>query len=454
MAGSLDEIGRSGLIQANGVVNEEFLARLRGAAGHRTYREMADNEPVLGGILLAFEKMIGRLDWHIEAAEDADDAEHEDADFVQGCLDDMSESWSSTVSNIMSMAVYGWSFHEIVYKRRGGPTTNDPKSRSRFSDGKIGWRKWPIRSQDSLYRWLFDEEGGIQGMSQLVPDGSPFRDISIQKALLFRTSTNKGNPEGRSLLRNAYRPWHYKKRIEEIEAVGIERDLAGLPVGWIPPAYFATNATVEEKNLFLTLQTLVTRVKRNEAEGVILPNVRDENGHRLIEFELMSTGGTRQFDTDKTITRYSQQMAMSLLADFLMLGHENVGSFALGASKIDLWIMAVEAIAKSIAEVVNSHAIPRLLKLNGRSPERMPELVFGSVETVDLNTLGTFIKTLAEAGVLKPDDTFEEHVRALAKFPPIDREAEEREDQGAGGTTGDPLFPVPDPEEPFPVEGA
>jgi hypothetical protein len=33
-----------------------------------------------------------------------------------------------------------------------------------------------------------------------------------------------------------------KTRIENIEGIGIERDLAGLPVAWVPPDYMAPEA--------------------------------------------------------------------------------------------------------------------------------------------------------------------------------------------------------------------
>lgn len=33
------------------------------------------------------------------------------------------------------------------------------------------------------------------------------------------------DPEGKSILRNAYRSWYFKKRIQEIEGIGIEATL-------------------------------------------------------------------------------------------------------------------------------------------------------------------------------------------------------------------------------------
>ena len=69
----------------------------------------------------------------------------------------------------------------------------------------------------------------------------------MEKCLLFRTQTHKNNPEGRSILRNAYRSWYFKKRIEEIEGVGIERDLAGIPIAYVDPAIMSAGATADQQ---------------------------------------------------------------------------------------------------------------------------------------------------------------------------------------------------------------
>ena len=209
----LDELGTTGLKRTSGFINEEFLARLRGIQGIKTYREMADNDPVIGAIVYAIEKVITRLEWRVDPYTDnsidgdIDQADIETAEFVESCLNDMSDSWDATLAEILSMIVYGWSYHEIVYKKRVGPDQKDPRKRSKFTDNKIGWRKWAIRGQETLFLWNFDSDGGIQGMQQVDPyTGHGRIDIPIQKSLLFRTTSAKNNPEGRSLLRNAYRP--------------------------------------------------------------------------------------------------------------------------------------------------------------------------------------------------------------------------------------------------------
>lgn len=412
----LAEIGTTGLRRTGGTVYEEFLTTLRGRRGARVYREMSENDPTIGSILYAIEKIILRLDWTVKPASESEE-DRETAEFIEQCIYDMSDSWDATLASILSMLVYGYAFHEIVYKIRGGAATDDPTRRSNFDDGKIGWRKWPTRAQETHNNWLFDADGGIQGFEQVDPYGNGLHRIPIDKALLFRTSTHKNNPEGKSLLRTSYRPWYFKRRIEEMEAIGIERDLAGLPIAYLPPEYLSSTATADQQAVRDSIVSIVQNVKRNEQEGIVFPLVFDDRGNKMFSIELLSSGGSRQFDTDKVINRYDQRIAMSVLSDFILLGHERVGSFALGSSKIDLWTMAVEAICKSIAEVINYHAIPRLLKLNGMKLGTTPEMTYSDVSHIDLAEISDYVAKLTTAGVIKPDDDMEEYLRGLAGLP-------------------------------------
>jgi len=108
-----------------------------------------------------------------------------------------------------------------------------------------------------------------------------------------------------------------------------------------------------------------------------------------------------------------------LLSDFILLGSDQVGSYALSENKVDLWSLSVDSIAKSIAEVVNQHAIPRLLKLNAMRVDTMPELTFGQVTRVKLSEAADFVNKMVLAGVIVPDPILEEHMRALAELPPV-----------------------------------
>jgi hypothetical protein len=237
--------------------------------------------------------------------------------------------------------------------------------------------------------------------------------------LLFRTSTKYNNPRGRSVLRNAFVPWYYKTKIQEIEAIGIERDLAGMPVAMVPPQLLSDNATTAESAALNAIKELVRNIKRDEQEGIVFPLAYDpDTGNLAYDLKLLSTGGRRQFDTNAIIQRYDQRIAMSVLADFILLGHQATGTQALSVSKIQLFLDSLSAWLRAIAEVFNQYGVPRLMKLNGFDVLKAPSINFQAPANIDLGALGTFIQQLAGAGApLFPDEDLEGYLREVAGLP-------------------------------------
>ena len=230
-------------------------------------------------------------------------------------------------------------------------------------------------------------------------------------------------------MRSAYRPWWFKRNIENVEGIGIERDLAGLPVAYVPPDILSPAADADERAVLDAIKDIVVNIRRDEQEGIIFPLMYDEAGNQLYKLELMTSGGARQFDTDTVINRYANQIAMTLMADFILMGHEGVGSYALGADKSTLFRTALTTWLDRIAAVINQYAIPRLLRLNGMRGRC--EFKFGTVGTIDLSALGTFIQQLAGAGMIFfPDVDLENHLRTEINLPPLpDDEVQRREEQ-------------------------
>lgn len=428
------ELGSTGLKRNAGIVQEEYLRELRGDRWIKTVKEMSDQDAIIGAFLLAIELLLRQVSWDVEPVEGETEGESSPAmdvaEFIEECFDDMSHGMEDTISEILTMLPFGWAYMELVYKRRLGESSS-PRLRSKYTDGRIGWRKWSIRSQDTLDRWEFDESGGVQGMWQRVDNiAKPPVLIPIEKALLFRTTMRKGNPEGRSVLRNAYRSYYFKKNIENIEAIGVERDLAGLPVAHVPPQILL-GATADDANLRTEITNIVTNIRRDEQEGVLWPLAYDDKGNKLYELELLSSGGSRQFDTDAIIARYDQRIAMSVLADFILLGHESVGSYALSATKSSLFKTALTAWLDSIADVINTHAIPRLLALNGIDVALAPKFCFGRVGDVELEDLIGFVERTTRAGMtLFPDVEVENKLRSEVDLPLLSEDdMQRREDE-------------------------
>jgi hypothetical protein len=415
-ASSMTEIGSTGLRIYGGQISEEHLRQLAGRQGFATFAEMRDNDPIIGAILFIIDKLLRNVKWKVVPADSSAKAA-EVANFLTTCMDDMEHSWEEFVSEILSMLTYGFSAHEIVYKTRGGIDETDPSRASRFNDNMIGWRKLPIRSQETLWEWVTNDSGDVVAMKQMPIVGGGVVTIPIDKLLLFRTQSFKNNPQGRSVLRNAFRPWYFKKRIEEIEGIGIERDLAGLPIAKVPPNLLASTASAEEKATLTAIKKLVTNIRRDEQEGVVFPLVYDENGKELYKLELLSTAGSRQFDTSAIVTRYNKTIAMTVVADFIFLGQDKVGSFALSSDKTSMFSLALGAWLKDIGAVINKKATPKLMKLNGFDSALWPTVVPGDIEKEDVSRFVDSIYKLVSVGAMIPDADIDAKARELLELP-------------------------------------
>jgi hypothetical protein len=416
----LDVLGVTGLNRQGGLINEEWLRQLEGTKGVKIYTEMKDNDPVIGALLYAIKTLVRQTKATVQPTGETE-KHHYYAQFVNECLSDMSVSWPDFLSEALSMLPFGWAYFETLYKIRGGHT-KDPKTNSIFRDGRLGWRKFGIRAQDTLYRWEFSDEGETLGMWQMAPPNYDLTFLPIEKCVHFRTESHKNNPEGRSILRNAYRSWFFCKRIQEIEAIGIERDLAGLPVMQVPLELLASNATAAQKAVVDDFRDMIQKIRRDEYEGVVIPSETDIDGNASgFKLSLLSSGGRRPLDVNEIVKRYESRTALSVLGEFVLLGMDAHGSFALASSKTTLFAQALGTYLQTIATTFNEQAIAPLMRLNGwHEADCYPKLVFSDIETPDVRDLGAALTGLASAGLLTPDDGLERWIRDFANLPPAD----------------------------------
>lgn len=404
------QLGSSGLRRYGGYVYEEFMPNLRWPYAASVYQEMSDNDPVVGAILYLAEMLIRNAEW-TTAPGGKTARDKEASEFLKSCMDDMDTSWADTICEILSMLSYGFSFHEIVYKIRRGPTESNGKYRSKYNDGKIGWRRLPVRAQSTLHEWEFDEDGDIKAFVQLAPPDYKVIRIPLEKGLLFRTRVQRDNPEGKSLLRNAYRPWYFKKHIEEIEGIGIERDLAGLPVMTAPEGLdLWSDDDPRMTALRENAEALIRSIRRDSEEGILLPHGW--------ELKLLATGSARQFDTNAIINRYDNRIAITMLSDLILIGGEKTGSFAMAETKQSILATALEAQLQNIADVFNKYAVPKLMIYNGFTDVTdYPKLVPGQIETPGIKEIALLLRSMGLD--VSKDRELQNYLRKISNMPQI-----------------------------------
>lgn len=423
--------GRTGLRETAGRINEEINLRLVGRRANKIYREMHDNNAILGGIYNAIELLIRQTLWDMKA--DSTDPQAQLGSMIaETSLQDMDNTWQELVSEILTMGPFGHAVMEPVYKYRRGDHEL-AEMRSRHNDGAVGLRYIRLRAQESLWRWQISRHDEILAMEQRVPNKGDHRFIAMERALLFRTRAIKNNPEGRSWYRNGYRSYWFIKRIQEHEGIGIERHINGLPDYQLPARYFSDTATAEEKKALAGAEKMVTRVRYDEYGGIVRPSEVDSKGKPTgHKFSLVSGGGRRPDVFNTVIKRYESRLAITLLGEFVLLGMDKVGSFALSSDKTDLFAVALQAVLMTIEDVFNRHLFPRLMRFNGIPVAASPRMFFRDIEKKNLLEFGQSLQAFNSAGVLNPDQAIEDHVRDLTDLPLIGEVSEQQAQDAIG----------------------
>jgi hypothetical protein len=352
------------------------------------FATMAANDPVCGAVMLAITQIFKSIKW--ETYNDPD-----------GILEQslVNAGWLENMTDILSSLIFGHSIMEVTLTEKD-------------AQGKVYWKNMHYRPQTSISKWKYNDVGDINTIVQMSDSGK-LAEIKAAKCLLFHIAKSQSNPLGKSIFRNAYRDWYYKTNIEKIEAIGIERDLTGLPVLSAPEDEELQDEHGALNKVGQWAWQVVRNVKRNSQEGLVLP--------AGWEFNLVGSPGQRQFDLNDVINRYSSNMALSMLSQFLVLGVTNSsGSFALAKEQSGLFHAAVEGIALGMAGVVNSQFVGgKALQLFNDLPAQ-PMLKPVGVERVDLNDLASFLGRLLKYNIITPDDKLEEFLRDRVALPERD----------------------------------
>jgi hypothetical protein len=225
----MSELGTIGLATASGHVLEECKKDLRFPQSVKTFKEMGYDATISSAIGI-YEMMMKRVEWDVVYPPGASEEQKQRALFIRQCMNDMEHSWKEFIGEITSYITYGFSVHEKVYRRRY------KANGSKYNDGFVGWRKLPVRSQDTISKWVWSEDGreliGVEQDPRAVEGGklrykalAPTGKIEIprKKFLLFRCDSKRDNPEGTSLLRKCYFAWKFRSGIQEQEAIGVAR---------------------------------------------------------------------------------------------------------------------------------------------------------------------------------------------------------------------------------------
>jgi hypothetical protein len=393
MARTKGEIGFPGLPIFSGRISLDKNPRLRWPAAGKVYRDMLDNEPAAAALWTAARTLL-RTDVQVDNA-GVTDASKRAGECVEACLSDMRDSLDTKLKQMTSAMFYGFDIHEIVYKRR--------------PDGMVGWADWAIRRQETLARWDTDKNGRVSGFTQRPPPTYTLTSIPLKKCVHTIADDSDGSPEGRGCLRPMYRYWYMVTQFELLAGIGLERGV-GFPVFQRTDKDPPVQLTEAQEN---SLAAQAEAIRQNEQAYVLLPPG--------ITFRFEPMPGVEAASYLAFIQNFRIWMLSTSLAEFIALGTGDTGSFALGKSKIELFLKALTGFQNKLCDTINRQAIPMLMRYNGWGDlEEYPKISLPAVREYDLNMIANFAKTLhdMEAFHARPED--EEWFRKISDLADVD----------------------------------
>lgn len=304
-------------------------------------------------------------------------------------------SWPDHLRHALLELTFGHAFFEQVYR------VDEVSGLARLR--KLGWR--PPRT---ISRVDVADDGGLvairqQGVAQPIPTA---------RLVAYVNDREGGNWLGQSLLRTAYGPWLLKNRLLRVQAQTIDRNGLGVPVytGIEPPeGISAADWEALRKDDLDRGLALAKGFRSGENAGAAIPH-----GATL---DLKGVTGKLP-DADPAIRYYDEQIARSVLAHFLNLGTET-GSWALGSTLADFFVLSLQTLATHIADVTNAHVIEDLVDLNWGPGEPAPRLVFDEIGSRHPATAEAIFQ-LVNCGAITMDDLLEAHLRTTYGLPMAD----------------------------------
>lgn len=388
--------GVTGLKALAGIVSEEYLAKLKSwTTLSKIYIQMRDDITV-ATLLNALKLPILGAGVSVETAPGGSQADEQAAEWLEAVMHSMhKQTWYSHMEDQLEMLDFGFAIGEIVLEKR--------------SDGRMWVKNISPRGQETLYKWEFNDRGQAELFRQRDPNKGTMIDIPLSRCVHSVYKGRKGNPQGWSLLRVLHRPWRMVHDLENLEVIGMERDVGGMPVATI------TEAGIKlESSELDDLKSNLEAMRNDEAAYAVLPY-----GVTLTPFQ----GSTKIFNWGAAIERKKKEILMSMFAQFLTLGMQQVGTQALVKGSQDFFTLAVESIQQYLAESWNQQLVPYLFMFNSfPGMTGLPVIKLNTVGMVDISGLISSYSTAVATRLLTPVDEDEDYMRDILNLPKLPEE--------------------------------
>ena len=382
-------IGVRGLKNLGGRIQEEYLSALKSWNREaKLYLEMRD-DAVIGTLLDAIKLPLLAADFDVVPSGD-EESDKEATDFLWQNMNLMLvQPWRKHVWDMLDALDFGFAIGEVVLEKR--------------DDGRLWVKNIDPRGQETLEEWQFDEFDTATAFKQRDPDTGALYMIPLDKCIHMTFRGRKGNPQGKSLLRSLYRPWRFLKDLENLEAIGIERDVGGMPVAQLPEEPLSSADIT-------ALKETLKGMRNDEEMYLIVPH-----GLTVTPYG----GGSKMYNVAEVISRKQKEILMRMFAQFLMLGMEKVGTQALVQGSQDFFMLGLLSIQQELLDTWNQQLVPLLFRYNNFPIKNLPIITWANPGKVDIAAFIAAYNQAVSSKLITPLREDEEKTRALMDLPDL-----------------------------------
>jgi hypothetical protein len=337
---------------------------------------------------------------------------------------EMSRPWNAAVRKAALHKFYGFSAQEWIVKRR--------------SDGTIVFADLQHRPQYTIQWWdKPTEQSPLMGLVQQTRMGNRYY-LPRERLLYCVDDTLTDEPSGMGMIRHVISHVERVQRYEQLEGVGYETDLRGIPYGRAPIAKLKAYAISAGKGPAWVEQQLEALTKFSDSHvrtaelGLVLDSSPyfDKEGHPSSvpqwSLDLLKGDGAPLEQVAAAINRVNLEIARVIGCEFMMMGGSGgqSGNRAMHEDKTDQFGNLIQSTLGEIAGYARNDLARPLIALNGLDPDTdTPTLLPGSVATEQVSQVAQSLLFLAQAGApLMPGDPAIDQIRArlhLAEQPKI-----------------------------------
>lgn len=337
--------------------------------------------------------------------------------FVDYCLHELDNQSPLTIGYMASHMIRdGWSPFEMVFDSGEGEWSDKwrlkklayihPMSLDSFEP----WRVLPDGKTISMLRQKPDAFMGSNGYStgNFAAHGG-VKEIPFNRVCYSSYSGTDSQPSGNSLFDAAYIPWKEKQMLQDLTLIGVQKDLAGMPILGAPSSLLAAaaeNPSGAEAQMVEQLKANLANLHAGDQAYSIIPtDTHSENGSGQRQFELKFQGvdgSGKAFDVVELVEQRRKAIFNCFFCQNMISGENGGGSYNLLEGQSSLQAHAVELDNMVVDHMMNKQIIPKLLRLNGYklAPEDVPVWKSGNVQELSQDEKSKTAQRVGAVGLL------------------------------------------------------